>query len=255
MLVVSAWLFFPPGTYAAIKIPCKQLPGGDKNNCFDICPPTYYILDDGECESPILKCCSPQAPQPQPKAEEPPKTEAKPAAQAPTVSSVIIPAGCLGPAPPASCGLAQVIDVFYNVANWIFAISGSLAFLFFVLGGFYWLTAAGNPERVKKGKTFVVNAAIGLVIIFFARAGVEFLVGAVTRGGGELPVAGAACKDKEAGTGGRYVLLGSELKCIASCDDLKSQSKKNYSCGAPLAEGDCETGLCPGGKDNVCCVR
>jgi uncharacterized membrane protein len=37
-----------------------------------------------------------------------------------------------------------------------------------VIGGFLYITSAGNEERAKKGRTTVINAIIGLVIIILA---------------------------------------------------------------------------------------
>jgi len=35
-----------------------------------------------------------------------------------------------------------------------------------IYGGFNWMTAAGNAEKVEKGKQILVWATIGLIVIF-----------------------------------------------------------------------------------------
>lgn len=59
--------------------------------------------------------------------------------------------------------------------NGVLGITGSLALAMFIYGGFMWMVAAGNQQRVQKGKDILVWAVIGLVIIFSAYAMVRFL--------------------------------------------------------------------------------
>ena len=48
--------------------------------------------------------------------------------------------------------------------------TGALALLMFVIGGFQWLTAAGNAEKIKKGRDTLMWAVLGLVVIFSSYA-------------------------------------------------------------------------------------
>ena len=59
--------------------------------------------------------------------------------------------------------------------NAVLGIVGSLALVMIVFGGFTWMTAAGNADKVKKGKDILVWAAIGLAVIFSAYALVRFV--------------------------------------------------------------------------------
>ncbi len=47
-------------------------------------------------------------------------------------------------------------------------VSGSIALVFFVWGGFLWLTSQGNTEKIKQGRQTLVWATIGLAVIFSA---------------------------------------------------------------------------------------
>lgn len=58
-------------------------------------------------------------------------------------------------------------------------ITGALALGFFVYGGFMYMTAAGNQERIGQAKRNMVWAALGLVVIFAAYAIVNFIITAV----------------------------------------------------------------------------
>jgi hypothetical protein len=55
-----------------------------------------------------------------------------------------------------------------RVITWILAITLAVDVLFMIIGGFLYITSAGNEERAKKGRTTVINAIIGLVIIILA---------------------------------------------------------------------------------------
>ena len=62
-----------------------------------------------------------------------------------------------------------------RLINRLLGIVGGIALLFFVYGGILWMTAAGNQERITKGKGAVVWAALGLVAIFSAYAIIKFV--------------------------------------------------------------------------------
>ncbi len=83
-------------------------------------------------------------------------------------------AGAL-PEPP---GLAAVPGINTNkytlngiiirVITWVLAIVLAIDVLMMIIGGFLYITSAGNEDRAKKGRTTVINAIIGLVIIILA---------------------------------------------------------------------------------------
>lgn len=52
-----------------------------------------------------------------------------------------------------------------------------LAVLLAIYGGFMILTAAWDDNKVKKGKTILTQAALGLVVIFLAYSIVNFVIG------------------------------------------------------------------------------
>jgi hypothetical protein len=91
--------------------------------------------------------------------------------------SVALAAGIL-PAPtgpktactsPNGCGnysLNDMLTLIVNVANWILGCVGAIALLFFVYGGFVFILSAGSEKKVEEGKTILMNAIIGLVIVF-----------------------------------------------------------------------------------------
>jgi hypothetical protein len=67
-----------------------------------------------------------------------------------------------------NCNQYTLNGLIIRVINWILAITLAVDVLFMVIGGFLYITSAGNEERAKKGRTTVINAIIGLVIIILA---------------------------------------------------------------------------------------
>ena len=60
-------------------------------------------------------------------------------------------------------------DLINAVANFIFWVSLAITPLMVLVGAFYIMTAAGNPKNVQLGQKIILYAAIGLVLILFAR--------------------------------------------------------------------------------------
>lgn len=58
---------------------------------------------------------------------------------------------------------------------------GIVAVVLIIYGGYLWMTAAGNEERIAQAKKVLTNAVIGLVIIMAALAIVQFVIRALTR--------------------------------------------------------------------------
>jgi hypothetical protein len=61
-----------------------------------------------------------------------------------------------------------VLETLGSIAQVILGVTGSLALLMFVYGGFMILSSRGNDSQVKQGKTILENAVIGIVIILLA---------------------------------------------------------------------------------------
>lgn len=66
-----------------------------------------------------------------------------------------------------------------RVIKAVIGLSGVIALLVFVYGGFLWLISAGDANKVKKGKDAFTYALLGLVIIFTAYTAVNFVIKAL----------------------------------------------------------------------------
>lgn len=70
--------------------------------------------------------------------------------------------------------LLQVINL-----GLIFA--GTISILLLILGGFWYVTSAGNEEQSEKGKKTIINSIIGLVVIIMATVIVRIVAGVITQ--------------------------------------------------------------------------
>ena len=75
------------------------------------------------------------------------------------------------------CSLADMEIVAGNVATFVTAIIGSLAFLMYVIGGITWLVSGGNQNLVQRGKKMIYYATVGLVISLVAFTAIQWVTG------------------------------------------------------------------------------
>lgn len=69
----------------------------------------------------------------------------------------------------------DVRDVLLTVTNWIFGLLILLAVIFVLIAAFKYLTASGDPEKVKSASNTLIYAAIAVAVALLAR-GIPFLV-------------------------------------------------------------------------------
>ena len=70
-------------------------------------------------------------------------------------------------------GLAQEKTLPYlivNVIQLMLLFAGIIAVLFIIVGGFWYITSAGNEEQSEKGRKALTNAIIGIIIIVMSYA-------------------------------------------------------------------------------------
>ena len=73
-------------------------------------------------------------------------------------------------------GNADPKTVIVNVVRVMLGFLALIAVILIIYGGFVWMTAGGNAEKIEKAKKILRNAAIGLVIILSAFGIVSFLM-------------------------------------------------------------------------------
>ena len=63
-----------------------------------------------------------------------------------------------------------------NIINILLSVIGVIMVVLMVYGGYLWMTARGDDDRVKQAKATIQNAVIGLVIILLAYSISSFVV-------------------------------------------------------------------------------
>ncbi len=91
--------------------------------------------------------------------------------------------------------------VIARIIRTVLGVLGVLAVIIVIYAGFLWMTAAGNPERVDKAKRILIQAIIGLVIIFSSIAITTFVINSILNATGGSGTSGF-------GNGGRTVPIG-----------------------------------------------
>ena len=73
-------------------------------------------------------------------------------------------------------GQSQLTSFIGRIINVMLSVLGIIFFVLLVYGGFLWMTSAGNDDKVKKAKTLITDAVIGLIIILAAYAISSFVI-------------------------------------------------------------------------------
>ncbi len=68
------------------------------------------------------------------------------------------------------------------VTKIILTLSGTVTIIFLMLGGFWYLTSAGNEEQAEKGRSIITNSIIGLIVVMLAYTIVAIVSNTVTKG-------------------------------------------------------------------------
>ncbi|MCX6811223.1 MAG: pilin [Candidatus Berkelbacteria bacterium] len=72
--------------------------------------------------------------------------------------------------------LQTVIARLINVA---FIAAGLVAVIYLIIGGFRYVTSSGNAEAIEGAKATILNAIIGLIVIFISFLLVNYILGAI----------------------------------------------------------------------------
>ncbi len=80
-------------------------------------------------------------------------------------------------------GAGSIFEVIAITLKWLLTLAGVVATVFIIIGGYQYITAAGNEEQSEKGKKTLVNAVIGLVIIVLAMTIITIITNTLTSTG------------------------------------------------------------------------
>ena len=77
--------------------------------------------------------------------------------------------------PLAADSFWELIDA---LIDFIFYLAIAIAPIMFIIAGFYFITAAGEPEKIQTAKKMILWTLIGLLIVFCAK-GIIVLLGEI----------------------------------------------------------------------------
>jgi hypothetical protein len=80
---------------------------------------------------------------------------------------------------PQFCSATEIILFAFNLGM---ALAGTVTIVFLMVGGFFYVTSAGNEEQAEKGRKILINAVIGLVVIILSTAIVRILANLLNTG-------------------------------------------------------------------------
>ena len=79
-------------------------------------------------------------------------------------------------------GTKDIRETIAGIIKSFMGLLGIIAVVIILLGGFKWMTAAGNEEKVAEAKKLIISGIIGLCIILSAYAISTFVVNAIVNG-------------------------------------------------------------------------
>jgi hypothetical protein len=62
-----------------------------------------------------------------------------------------------------------LVNTLYNVRDWLFYILLIVAAIFIIIAGYNFVTAGGDPGKIKTAKDYILWALIGVLVSFAAR--------------------------------------------------------------------------------------
>jgi hypothetical protein len=79
----------------------------------------------------------------------------------------------------AGLGEADLVETIAQIIRVALGFLGVIAVVIILLGGFKWMTAGGNDDKVKDAKKLIFSGIIGLVIIISAFAIASFVISSI----------------------------------------------------------------------------
>ncbi len=73
-------------------------------------------------------------------------------------------------------GEADLESTVINLVRFVLGFLALVAVIVMIWGGFQWMTAGGNDEKISTAKKLITNAVIGLIIVILSWAIVLFAV-------------------------------------------------------------------------------
>ena len=72
-------------------------------------------------------------------------------------------------------GGGSVVTLVQRIINILILIAGVVAIIYLIVAGYQYITAGGNAEQATVARTGILNAVIGIIVIFASYLLVNFL--------------------------------------------------------------------------------
>ncbi|MCR4280497.1 MAG: pilin [Candidatus Komeilibacteria bacterium] len=170
-----------------------------------------------------------------------------------------------------NCGLDDGFQVLVTIAEWGLGLLGAVVLLFFIYGGFVWLTSGGSSEKITKGKSILLNTLFGMLIVLGSWLIVNTILSSVASNQynsldkinqQQGTTTTNECADKQEGNpcangvGVCAPSSGGTLTCVSACG--RTDQTLGGTC-KPVSECDTTSyttkpGNCLGDSTILCCV-
>lgn len=160
--------------------------------------------------------------------------------------------------PPPVPSLVCALQTFGNLAMIILGLTGSLALLMFVYGGFLMVISGGSSEKVSQGKKVITNAVIGIFIIMCSGLLIQYGMDKLKLSSSYKAVGVHCSNDTTVSATSRSTFIqlpDGTLKCVrpGGCDDLSSYGMSCLDVEGAGKGKYCLPNLCPLPRNLMCC--
>jgi len=83
---------------------------------------------------------------------------------------------CFGSTAYGQSEPTPLVAIIAGIVNILLAILAIVFLILIIYGGYAWMTAMGQEDKIKKAKQIIINAAIGLLIVILSYAIVNFVI-------------------------------------------------------------------------------
>ena len=71
---------------------------------------------------------------------------------------------------------ASLVARIGSIVGIMLYFAATILLVFIIWGGYMWMTAGGNEEKVKKGQKYIINSIIGYIVIAVSYLIVRFVI-------------------------------------------------------------------------------
>lgn len=72
--------------------------------------------------------------------------------------------------------IEEAFGGFDKVVSYLMPFAVLLSIIFIIMGGYMWMTSAGNPDKVKQAQATLTWAIIGLIFVLIAGLLIRILI-------------------------------------------------------------------------------